>query len=133
MATVQTERQLSADDLIQAVKNLKTSELEGFVKQVLSVQAHRRAPALSKDESRLLLKINQGVPADAQKRFNALIASRQAEMLTPDEHDELIRLSDQMEALDVKRLQALQELAVIRNTSLTQLMKDLHIKPPSYG
>lgn len=38
------------------------------------------------NESELMLKINQGLAPDIQKRFDALVAKRQAETLTPEEH-----------------------------------------------
>jgi hypothetical protein len=63
------------------------------VGQVLKLQAQRRVSTLSGNEAELLLKINRGIPADLQARCNELIAKRQAETLTPGEHEELIRLT----------------------------------------
>jgi len=133
MATVQTKAQLSINDLLEAVKQLNSSELEGFVWEIISLQAHQKAPGLSKDESELLLKINQGIPPGIQDRYDELIAKRQSETLTPDEYDELLRLTDQVKKLDAKRVEYLKELARIRQTSLTALMEDLHIQTPAYG
>ncbi len=133
MPTVQVKANLSTDDLMQAVKQLGSSELEKFVWQIIALQAHRKAPSLSKNESELLLKINQGVPVDIQKRYDELIAKRQSETLTPDEYDELSRLTDQVEKLDAKRMEYLKELAHIRQTSLTELMEELNIQTLAYG
>jgi hypothetical protein len=82
-------------------------------------------------ETELLLKINTSIPADLQTRCDALIAKRQAETLTPDEHQELIHLTDQIGELNVRRLEHLTELARLRQTSLTALMKDLEIQTPA--
>ena len=133
MANVQVTAQLTTDDLLQAVKQLSPSELQGFVRQIISLQAHRKAPGLSKLESELLLKINQGVSTDIQERYDELIAKRKTETITPDEYDELLRLTDKVEELDAKRVEYLKELACIRQTSLTKLMEELHIKTPAYG
>ena len=72
-----------------------------------------------KDEAELLLKINQGIPPDIQERYNALITKRRCSpgsaisapgehrrnlTLTPDEHAELLRLSDKVEALAAQRV-----------------------------
>jgi hypothetical protein len=133
MPTVQVKAQLSTDDLLQAVKQLNPSELEGFVWQIIAFHAHQKAPCLSKEESELLIKINQGVPLDIQERYDELIAKRQSEALTPGEYDELLRLSDQVEKLDAERVEYLKELACIRQTSLTALMKALKIQTPAYG
>jgi hypothetical protein len=133
MPTVQVKAQLSTDDLVQAVKQLSPSELEGFVSYIIAFQAHRKAPGLSGDESELLLKINQGVPPDIQERYDELIAKRQSETLTPGEYDELLRITDQVEKLDAERVEYLKELARIRQTSLTALMEDLRIRIPANG
>jgi hypothetical protein len=85
---------------------------------------------MSKDESDLLIKINRGVPVDLQRRYDELIAKRRAETLMPDEYDELLRLTDEIEKLDVERLECLIELARLRKTLLTNLMKELGIQPP---
>ncbi len=133
MPTVQVNAQLSTDDLMQAVKQLSSSELEGFVWKIIALQAHQKAPGLSKDESELLLKINRGLPPDIQERYDELIAKRQSETLTPGEYDELLRLTDQVEKLDAERIEHLKELAHLRQTSLTALMENLHIRTPAYG
>jgi len=133
MPTVQIKTQLSTDDLLQAVKQLKPSELERFVWQIIAFQAHQKARCLSKSESELLIKINQGIPSDIQEHYDELIAKRQSETITPDEYNELLRISDQIEKLDTERLKNLKELASIRQTSLTKVMEALNIQTPIYG
>ncbi len=133
MPTVQVEAQLSVKELLHAVKQLSLAELEKFVRQVIYLQAARKAPGLSKEESRLILEINQGIPDETQERYDELIARRQAENLTSEEHRELLELTETIESLDAKRVTCLSELAVIRQTSLTELMEDLNIQPPSNG
>jgi hypothetical protein len=72
-----------------------------------SLQARRRAPDLPQGESELLIKINQAFPPDVQRRLNELIAKRQAETLTPGEHEELLRLIEQSERAEAARAEAL--------------------------
>lgn len=98
-----------------------------------SLQARRRAPGLSQGESELLAKINQGFPPDVQRRLNELVAKRQAETLTPGEHEELLRLIEQSEKAEAARVEALAQLAALRGVSLTKLMDDLGIKAPDYA
>lgn len=128
--TLKIEAQLSKEELLKAVGQLNLSELEQFVYQVIALQAQRKAPSLSKEEAELLLKINQGIPPDLQERYNALITKRRNLTLTPDEHAELLRLSDQVEALTAQRVEYMAQLAILRKTSLTALMAELEIKPP---
>lgn len=133
MPIVQVEAQLSTDELLKAIGQLSQTELEQLASQIIALRARRQAPSLPQDEARLLLRINQGLPPEVQKRYNELIAKRRAESLTPDEHDELLRLTDQVENLEACRMEYLAELARLRQTSLTKLMETLDIQPPAYA
>ncbi len=133
MATIRIEAQTTPEDLFQAVSQLGAADLDRFVQKVIALQAQSKAPHLSRAEADLLLKINQGLPPDVQQRYSDLQAKRDAETLTPEEHAELMILSDQAEALNTQRIQALAELAQLRHTSLTQVMKDLGIRTPSHA
>ena len=133
MSTVRIEAQLPTDELLKAVGQLSQPELEQFVLQVIALRARRKAPSLPRAESELLLKINQGASPDVQKRYGKLIAKRRAETLTPDEYNELLRLTEQTEALEARRVEYLAELARLRNTTLAALMKDLGIRKPAYA
>jgi hypothetical protein len=131
MATVRIETELSTDKLLEAVKQLSLPELDTFIEQVLAFQAQRKAPTLPADETTLLLKINQGLPPKAQQRYRELIKIRQEERLTPEEHEELLRLTDEVEQRRVERLEALVELARLRGQTLHALMDSLGINPPT--
>ena len=119
MSTVKVEIQLSSQELLKAVEQLSLTDLEQFVSQVLLLQAQRKANSLPQAEAELLQKINQGIPSDTQKNYDELIAKRQAETLTPEEHSELLRLTEQIEKLQAQRLESLAELARLRKTSLS--------------
>ncbi|WP_424099047.1 STAS/SEC14 domain-containing protein [Moorena producens] len=96
----------------------------------MSLQAQRKAPSLSSDQARLLITINQGVPPEIQNRYDELIQKRRMEMLTPDQYSELLPLSDQVETIEAKRVEAMAELARLRQISLSTLMADLDIHLP---
>jgi len=133
MPVIQVEAQVPTDELLKAVGQLSQPDLEQFVFQVIALRAKRQAPGLPRDESELLLKINEGMPPDIQARYNDLIAKRQDETLTPDEYKELLRLTQQVEKLEVRRVEYLAELARLRRMSLTALMENLGIRPPTYA
>lgn len=87
-------------------------------------------PMLEKaTESDLLQQINLGFSAETWAHYHALIAKRRAETLSPDEHADLIQLSDRLEKLNVNRIQALIQLANLRNQPLSNLMQALGISP----
>lgn len=132
MPIVQVEAQLSTDELLKAAGQLNQRELEQFAFQVIALRAQRQAPSLPQAEAELLLKINQGVSPEVQKRYDELIAKRRAESLTPNEYEELLHLADQTEKLETRRMEHLAELARLRRISLTDLMGNLGIRSPAY-
>lgn len=133
MPTVEVRSQVSLDELLNGVAQLDTSELEHFISQVLTLRAQRVAPSLPKEETRLLEKINQGLPPDVQRRYDELTAKRRAETLTSEEHQELLALIDHIEQADAERVQTLTELAQLRNVTVTTLMTQLGIRRPAYA
>ncbi len=78
-------------------------------------------------EKELLTFVSSPIPAPVQARYSKLIAQRQAEALTPDEHRELIDLTEQ---IDAQRAEYLTALARIRHVPVSQLMTDLGINDP---
>jgi hypothetical protein len=121
--------ELPPDELLKAVEQLSLPDLEQFAQQIVRLLAQRRAPVLPRREAELLLKINQSaLPVNLQARYDALVAKRQEETLTPGEREELIHLTDQLGELNVQRLEHLAELARLRQTALPALMENLGIQ-----
>jgi len=133
VSIVQVRAQLPTDELLRAVGQLSQPELERFVDQLLALRAQRRVPAVSQKEADLLHKINQGIPKTIQIRYDELIEKRQAETLTPEEHQEILGLTETIEGLETERLEYLTELAELRNVTLRHLMAQLGIRTPAYA
>lgn len=133
MPTIHLEANVSPSELLDAVEQLGTSELDRFVSQVLALHARRKAPSVPPDETSLLLEINRGLPPELRARLEQLGEKRENEALTADEHDELLRLVTQVEELDVRRIENLSRLAQLRGLSLGALMDRLGISPPGDG
>jgi len=133
MAVVKVETELSTEKLLKAVGQLNKSELEQFASQVINLRAQRLVHILSQAEAQLIMKISQGLPPGIQKRYDELIDKRQEEALGSDEYDELLRLTDQIENLEARRMEYLSELARYRKVSLTELMENMAIQPPAYA
>lgn len=64
-----------------------------------------------------MLQINAGLATETQARFDGLVAEREAETIAPAELEELIELADTIEHHDGVRLEALQALAQLRQTT----------------
>jgi hypothetical protein len=125
--------QLSPDELLQAIQRLGTREIEHLVVRILQLRAERSAPNLPPRETELLAKINQGLPIQEARRYQDLMGKRRTETLTPEEHEELLRLTDAAEAIQAERIWHLAELARIRGTTLDELMEELGLHPASHG
>jgi hypothetical protein len=125
-------RSMSLDELIKAADGLDASDLDLLLKQVVFLRARRKTPVLPAEEAQLLLKINQGIPADLLANYQVLRKKREAETLVDAEYDSLIQLSNEIEQIGVQRLEALARLAQLRQVSILDLMATLGIQPMSY-
>jgi hypothetical protein len=123
---------MSIDELIKAADGLDASDLDLLLQQIVFLRARRKTPVLPAAEAQLLLKINQGIPADLLANYQVLRKKREAETLTDAEYDRLIQLSTEIEQIGVQRLEALARLAQLRQVSIIDLMATLGIQPMSY-
>lgn len=131
MATVQFKSEISIelDQLLTGVAQLDTPDLEKLLIQVRQVLAHRQNPSLPALELELLQKINQALPEEIQQKYNDLSAKMRSQTITPEEHQDLLKLIDIVEKADGDRIQHLIQLSQLRNISLAELMKQLQIHP----
>lgn len=123
---------MSVDELIAAANTLNEPDLDRVLHQIATLRARRKLTVLPEEESKLLLKINQPVPSGLRSNYQVLREKREAETLTDDEYDRLIQLSEQIESIGTRRLEALATLAQLRQISLVELMKTLGIEPVTY-
>jgi len=125
MSVAQVPIQLTAERLIEAVKQLPPTELRKFKRQFTEWQEQdRKQPD---EEAELLRRIeeNSRLPATEQRRFNRLRRKRQAETLTKTEEMELQMLWRRVEQMNAARLQALSKLAQRRGISVRTLICEL--------
>lgn len=133
MSTGPVLAEASSDDLLRVVERLSEPEFERFVAGVLALRAGRSSSRLSAVETSLLQRINAGLPEPLHRRYDALIARRDARALSDAEQDELRRLTDEVESVEASRASALAELAAHRGVTLTALMDALGLSAPGHG
>ncbi len=133
MTYVEVKAQLSIEELLRAVGQLSQLELENFMQRAMALRAQRQAPSLTHAETELLQRINQRMPPKIQSRYDTLISKRKAETLTPQEYEELLELTDAVEAFEAQRVESLVELARLRKLSLPELLQQLGISTPEYA
>ncbi|WP_016952755.1 hypothetical protein [Anabaena sp. PCC 7108] len=125
MSKVKLEVQLSSQELLKAVEQLKQQDLEKLVSQIIILQAHKKADTLLKNEAELFIHNNQDIPPTFLNYHNKLIAKKEEEKLTDEEYKELLYLSEQIDKLQAHRLEYLANLALLHGISLTKLMQNL--------
>lgn len=106
------------------------SEAEKITRRLLYAQARRRVSHIPEREAELLQQIHAPKRPGFQERFDHLNAKRRSFTLTSEEQEELLRLVEESEAFTVRRLEALGELAQLRQLTLPALMKQLGLKAP---
>jgi hypothetical protein len=84
-------------------------------------------------ETELLSRISAGPSEAVWQRYHELAAKRDAATLAPEEHAELVELSDVIETADVRRLEHMVELAKLRGIDLRTLRSQLGIPAPDPG
>jgi hypothetical protein len=119
------EPSISTDTLLSAVERLPDRELELVLQRALKVRAERTAPHLQPAEAELLNHIHHAIPATLQERFNALCSRRDQHLLTPEEHTELLQLTDDIETREAARVTELQQLAALRGVTIEKLLQQL--------
>jgi Zn-dependent oligopeptidase len=120
--------------LLEIVEQLSPSELKVIEHHVRAEKSKRKsALALTPDEKQRIATILQEVSAKSRDRYASLIQRQRDTVLNEDEQEELVRLSDWIELVEVRRLEYLAELAAHRGVPLLTLMDILGIKSPSYA
>lgn len=133
MTMIQMQTQVPLETLLHSLRQLNSGELEQVLERAALLRAQRRAPSLSKAESDLLLKINQGVvPAEVKERCTFLTQKSRQGNITTEEQIELTSLVDEIELLNAERMNYLIQLAQLRRTSLDDLLQTLEITPLHY-
>jgi hypothetical protein len=126
--------QINGSDLLQAVKQMGPDEFNAFVEQAYSLRSPTRSARLSANESKLIQRINRGIPAEVVRRYAHLVRKRKTKDLSSSEQTELLKLANDVETRDAERAEALLELAQLRRVPVRVLMKEMGIKAaPVHG
>jgi hypothetical protein len=121
------------EQLLLQAANQQGIELEHYALALLQQRVQSQsATSPVPTESDLLQQINLGLSPETWQQYELLIAKRQSETLTPDEHQMLIAISDRLEKANARRMEALIALANRKKTSVEAVMGDLGIEMPSY-
>jgi hypothetical protein len=120
-------------ELLHTTEQLPSHEFDTFYSNVVTMNARRKAPSLSHEESELLLKINKVFSPKKMERYFFLQDKRRAETIEPTEQKELSQLIRQLEQYDAQRIQWIGQLSIIRKMPLSDLMKQMGLFPSHHG
>jgi hypothetical protein len=114
------------------IEQLSPERLTAIVQllEFLSEPTHQAAP--NSQELALIEVIQRFLPSDEQKRLEELREKSEWGELTDIEHQELIQYEDRLEQWRVERLQALMELARLRNIDLVTLNRQFVSESQSF-
>lgn len=124
MSVVLVKAQLTTQELMDAIGQLSPLEL-AQVARYASRLRRQKISGHSPREKELVRTARRRRPREFQRRYEELMRKRQAETLTDAEYQELLRMTDEAEAFDARRSEALAELAELRNTDIDSLMREL--------
>jgi hypothetical protein len=127
MPTVQVPAQLTVEHLMAAAKQLSPTELCEFMQQLTAWQQQNGQQAETEATLLAVIEENSHLPAAAQRRYERLRRKRERSTLTERELTEYQTLLQQLEAHNVKRIEALIALAQRRGTTLLGVMAELGI------
>lgn len=128
---IKSEIKVGVEEILAGIEQLDTPDLERFVDQVNLMLAHRKTTSLSKEETLLLSRVIESIPAEKITRQRHLLKKLQTEALTEKERKELEALTLFIENKNVDRVKDLIELARIRNVNLTDLINQLGLRMPA--
>jgi hypothetical protein len=115
--------------ILDFVVDMSEIEFSRFVERARQLRTKKKTKTIPLTEADLIHKINTIYSAEKRQRYNELYEKFKQETITPKEHKTLLKLSDEFEILNAKRLELLGKLAALRRQSLRDVMKDLSIKP----
>lgn len=124
----QVSQTMNVEQLVEAVKHLPPSGLREFERQFTDWKRQNGNKAGKEAKLIAVIEENSKLPDADQKRFKRLWRKCEAETITEEELVEYQGLIQQLEARNVKRIEALIALAKSRGTALRGVMKQLGLK-----
>jgi hypothetical protein len=119
--------------VIDDLARLTARQLETVIEHASALRLQKRKALMSERESEILRVINRGLSPEKNVRLEQLQERLRQETIRPREHQQLLKLSDELEKLGAQRLKALIELASLRKTSVPKLMSEMGLNGAGYA
>lgn len=123
-STIQLD--LSPNVVLQAIQQMDDDSFDDFFQQIRTIRNQRNGTIGESVEVELLQTIvGASLSPIEHARLLELGYKLEEEVITADEQSELEQLTHRSETLNVERLQAVRDLAELRQKSFHEMMKDL--------
>ena len=116
--------EVTTENLLNAVMQMPENEFNRLVEKAREIRTKRKPLA----ENDLIHKINTIYSPEKRQRFNHLNEKFQQEKITPKEHKELLKLSDEFEILNAKKLKYVGEIAKMHGQPFSKVIKEFKVK-----
>ena len=121
-------------EILDRVRQMPPCEFDAFIEHALSLRAKPVTTTLSPEATKLVRRINRGLPDGVRQRYARLVGRRKKGTLTADEHQELLHLTHEVETRDADRAAAIVKLAKLRSIPVRSLIEQMGINPrPIHG
>ena len=120
---------MSTSALLDVIKKLPESQFDRVLGQLIAFRSRKRARQPSNRERVLLAGITRGAPPALVSEQRSLIEKRRSGRLTAADQQRLVKVSDELEAFNVRWMRWLNELAALRGTTVRQLISGLELPP----
>jgi hypothetical protein len=127
------DNQISIGELLKGVGALSVRDFEEFFGKIQSLRAQKMPFSLNESEHKLLKQIQTVGFSAKQVRFNYLIARRDLHAITEKEHQELLKLTEEIEKNDTIRLKRMAKLAELKGISLPEVVRIFDLNPYQHG
>lgn len=121
------------EQILKEVAARMGKDVDNYIVSMLEEKLLAGPGGLREREAELLQQINLDISPEEWRRFFQLIEQRDAELLTPEEYQELLNLTNAIESANARRMEHLVELSILRKVPLDELMEELGIQPMSNG
>lgn len=123
---VNIELSVPIEKKLQYKANKLGKSLNELILEILREEAENEV--VEESEEYLLQQVSLGIPVEKWNRYHALIALRNAEQLTVEEHQTLIHISNEIETRNARRMPYIFRLAALRHVSPESLIQTLGIQ-----
>lgn len=117
----------SVEEVAAAVEKLSLADLSRLSATMLERMSGQGSASQQFQESLLLYAIQKALPEEKLDRYEKLILRRRAALLTEAEYEELLALTQEVEASDARRLELMARLSELRHVPLRTLMTQLNL------